>query len=91
MSVEHDPAAHRFTLAASGGTAVLAYAPAGPDLLDLYSTFVPSADRGRGIASRLVEAAVAYARAEGKRIIPSCWYVAVWVRRHPEHADLVAS
>lgn len=91
MSVRHDPASQRFTIAASGGTAVLAYAPAGSDLLELYSTFVPPADRGRGLASRLVEAAVAHARAEGLRIIPSCWYVAQWIRRHPEHADLVAS
>jgi len=90
MSVEHDPAAHRFTLAASTGTAVLAYAPAGAKVLELYSTYVPPGDRGRGIAARLVQAAVAYARAEGCRIVPSCWYVAQWLRHHPEHADLVA-
>jgi predicted GNAT family acetyltransferase len=90
MSVEHDLVSHRFTVAASSGTAVLAYTPAGPDLLELYSTYVPPADRGRGIAARLVQAAVAYARAEGFRIIPSCWYVAQWIRHHPEHADLVA-
>jgi predicted GNAT family acetyltransferase len=91
MSVEHDVAARRFTVAASGGTAVLAYAPAGADTLELYSTYVPPADRGRGIAARLVTAALQYARAEGFRIIPSCWYVAQWLRHHPEHADLVAS
>jgi predicted GNAT family acetyltransferase len=70
---------------------VLSYAPAGADLLDLYSTYVPPADRGRGVAGRLVQAAVAHARAEGLRIIPSCWYVAQWLRQHPEHADLVAT
>jgi len=90
MTVEHDTASRRFTLAASTGTAVLAYAPAGPDLLELYSTFVPPGDRGRGLAAQLVRAAVDYARAEGFRIIPSCWYVAQWIRQHPEHADLVA-
>ena len=91
MSVEHDLVARRFTVAADGGTAVLAYAPAGSGLVELYSTYVPPAGRGRGIAAQLVEAAVAYARAEDLRIIPSCWYVAQWLRRHPEHADLVAS
>ena len=90
MSVEHDLVSHRFTVAGSGGTAVLAYTPAGSGLVELYSTFVPPADRGRGVAARLVEAAVQYARAEGLRIIPSCWYVAQWLRHHPEHADLVA-
>jgi predicted GNAT family acetyltransferase len=89
MSVEHDLASRRFTVAATGGTAVLDYAPAGTGLVELYSTYVPPADRGRGIAARLVQAAVEYARAEGLRIIPSCWYVAQWMRDHPEHADLV--
>ena len=91
MSVEHDRVSRRFTLAASSGTAVLAYAPAGSDLLELYSTYVPPADRGRGIAARLVQAAVDYARNERLRIVPTCWYVAQWLRHHPEHADLVAS
>lgn len=91
MSVEHDPVSRRFTLAVTGGTAALAYASAGSGLVELYSTYVPPADRGQGIAARLVQAAVEYARAEGLRIIPSCWYVAQWIRHHPEHADLVAS
>lgn len=91
MSVEHDPVSRRFTLAASSGTAVLSYAAAGTKLLELYSTYVPPADRGRGHAARLVQAAVEYARAEGYRIIPTCWYVAQWLRHHPEHADLLAS
>ena len=43
MSVEHDLVARRFTLAADGGTAVLAYAPAGSGLVELYSTYVPPA------------------------------------------------
>jgi predicted GNAT family acetyltransferase len=90
MTVEHDPAARRFTVAGTSGTAVLSYAAAGSDVLELYSTYVPPGDRGHGIAARLVQAAVEYARTEGLRIIPTCWYVAVWLRRHPEHADLVA-
>jgi predicted GNAT family acetyltransferase len=91
MSVEHDRESHRFTLSVSSGTAVLAYAPAGPGVLELYRTFVPPADRGNGVAARLVEAALGYARREGLRIIPSCWYVAHWIRQHPEHADLLSA
>jgi len=91
MSIHHDLETHRFTLTVASGTAVLAYTPAGADVLELYSTFVPPGDRGRGIAARLVEAAVGYARAEGFRLIPTCWYVARWMREHPEHADLLSS
>jgi uncharacterized protein len=90
MSVSHDREGHRFTAKVSSGTAVLAYTPAGPGVLELYSTYVPAADRGRGVAGLLVEAAVGYARSEGLRIIPSCWYVAQWIQQHPEHADLLS-
>jgi predicted GNAT family acetyltransferase len=91
MSVEHDRQAHRFVVSVASGTAVLAYTPASPGVLELYSTYVPAADRGKGVAGRLVEAAVGYARSEGLRIIPSCWYVARWIQQHPEHADLLSA
>jgi uncharacterized protein len=89
--VEHDPATHRFQARVSSGTAVLSYAPVSPGLLELYSTYVPAADRGHGIGGRLVESAVAYAREQGMRIIPTCWYVGQWIREHPEHSDLVVA
>jgi predicted GNAT family acetyltransferase len=91
MSVHHDPAARRFTVAVPSGTAELAYALAGPGVLDYHHTYVPLEDRGRGVADRLAQAAVDYARAQGLRIIPSCSYVAEWLRQHPEHADLVSA
>jgi predicted GNAT family acetyltransferase len=91
MPVEHDSIAHRFSLAAPSGTARLLYAPSGSGIIEYYSTYVPPADRGQGLAGQLVEAAVKYARAEGLRIIPSCWYVAQWLREHPEHADLIVA
>jgi predicted GNAT family acetyltransferase len=91
MRIEHDTQAARFLAHLPAGTAILAYAPAGDKVLDLYSTFVPAGARGQGVAAALVEAAVSYARAGGYRIIPSCWYVAVWMQRHPEYSDLLAA
>ena len=90
MQIEHDTHSHRFTAQLASGTAMLSYAPAGSDVLDLFSTYVPPADRGRNVAAQLVEAALSYARTEGFRVIPTCWYVDLWIRRHPEYADLLA-
>ncbi len=90
MQIEHDVRTHRFTAELSSGTASLSYAPAGNEVLDLFSTYVPPADRGRNVAAQLVEAALGYARTHGFRVIPTCWYVDLWIRRHPEHADLLA-
>jgi predicted GNAT family acetyltransferase len=89
MQVEHDTATQRFLAQTSSGTAVLAYRTRGREGLELYSTFVPEQDREQGIAGRLVETALEYARERNMRIIPSCPYVAWWLRQHPEHAELV--
>jgi predicted GNAT family acetyltransferase len=91
MHIEHDMVAHRFLAQGPSGTAILAYAPAGPGLLQFYSTYVPEPDRGRGIGDRLVQAGLGYAREQGMRVIPTCWFVAQWIREHPENADLLAT
>jgi predicted GNAT family acetyltransferase len=91
MEIHHDVGGHRFVARLPGGDAVLAYTPAGPGLLDFYSTFVPASERGRGVAAKLVRAGTAYARAEGFRVVPSCWYVQRWLDAHPAERDLIAS
>jgi len=45
--------------------------------------------RGTGAAGRLMDEIVTTVRAEGGRIIPVCGYAVAWMRRHPEHADLL--
>lgn len=52
-------------------------------------TEVPSSLEGRGVGSRLVKAALDHVRAAGAGVIPSCPFVAAYLRRHPEEADLV--
>ena len=91
MDIRHDEIAHRFLGDTPSGAAVLAYAPAGDGRVELYSTYVPPAERGRGLGGQLVQAAVSFARERGLQIIPTCWYVAEWLGTHPEHRDLVAS
>ena len=89
MQVEHDKDTHRFLAQTRSGTAVLKYREKGSGALELYSTFVPEQDREQGIAGRLVEAALGYAREQGARVIPTCPYITRWLREHPEHAELV--
>ena len=52
----------------------------------LVHTWVPEAHRGRGIAGRLVRAAVQRAAAESLTVEPLCPYVRGWLRAHPEAA-----
>lgn len=52
-------------------------------------TEVDPALEGRGVASRLVKFALAYARREGLRIMPLCPFVAGYMKRNPEYNDLL--
>lgn len=59
-------------------------------VMQLVHTEVPPALEGRGIAARLVQAALAHAQAAGLKVQPRCSYVRVYMRRHPETAALLA-
>jgi predicted GNAT family acetyltransferase len=59
-------------------------------VMHLVHTEVAPALEGRGIAGRLVEAAVEHARALGLKVRPRCSYVRVYMQRHPETQSLLA-
>lgn len=44
--------------------------------VDFYSTLVPTSQRGKGIAAKLVEKAFVWADQQQLRIEASCWYAA---------------
>jgi predicted GNAT family acetyltransferase len=45
--------------------------------------------RGHGIASQLVEGALALIRADGRKVIGACGFVVDYLSKHPEYADMV--
>ncbi|HEU5429062.1 MAG TPA: GNAT family N-acetyltransferase [Actinocrinis sp.] len=53
-----------------------------------YHTEVDDAFAGQGLASRLVQQALTDTRSAGKRIVPVCPYVAAFLKRHEEFADV---
>src|SRR5690606_30636279 len=56
-------------------------------VMHITHTRVPEAIGGRGIAGRLVEAALHHARAEGWKVRLLCDYARGWVARHPGAVD----
>lgn len=88
-TVTHNAAAQRFELTVDGLLCEATYRLK-DGVMWMNHTGVPPALEGRGLASQLVAAAVAHARQHGMKIKPVCSYVAVWMRRHPEAADLLA-
>lgn len=89
ITVVHRPEASRFEAVLDGGLGLCVYRRQG-GLLLLTHTEVPPALQGQGLAGRLVQAALDWARAEGLRVQPRCSYVAAYMRRHPQTQDLLA-
>ena len=89
ITVTHNATASRFEAMVDGHLSIAEYELAG-NRMTMTHTVVPSELRGRGIAEFLVRAALVEARASGRRIVPECSYVAKFIERHQEFADLVA-
>ena len=47
--------------------------------------------QGRGLGAVLVQGALEDVRASGRTVLPQCWYVAQFIREHPEFRDLLAA
>ncbi|MEQ1614563.1 MAG: GNAT family N-acetyltransferase [Hyphomicrobiaceae bacterium] len=72
------------------GEAELTYMRRGPDLVVAHHTFAPPSMRGTGVALALVKQLIADARTQGFKILPTCSYIAVQAKRHPEWADVIS-
>jgi uncharacterized protein len=88
IKVRHNAAGCRFEVEVEGWLAVADYRIDGERIVFTH-TFVPPELRGQGIAEKLVRAALEWARAERRRVVPACSYVAAFIRRTPELQDLV--
>lgn len=82
---------HRYELVEDDGTVLgfTEYRPLG-DALELPHTVIDPTQRGKGLGAELVAGALDDLRSHGRRIVPTCWYVAEFVHRNPAYADLLA-
>jgi uncharacterized protein len=89
IKVEHNSAAQRYQAQIGRDLAVAEYRRSG-DTITFTHTEVPPALRGRGIAGKLVQAALEDAQAQHLSVVPLCSFVATYIRRHPEYLALAA-
>lgn len=86
--VERADADHRYEILVDGRRAGLtAYRDLGVQRV-FYHTEIDEAFAGQGLAPQLVRQALADVRASGMRIVPVCPYVAKFLKRHDEFADI---
>ncbi|MBQ1070335.1 GNAT family N-acetyltransferase [Micromonospora sp. D75] len=90
FQVEDNPAKRRFEILVDDALAGFAAYTPGDGVLVFTHTEVDDRFQGQGVGAALVRGALDEVRARGGRIVPSCPFVAAFVKRHPEFADLVA-
>jgi uncharacterized protein len=92
MVVAHEEQGHRgaFIIERDGKRlAELTYTVAGSRVI-LDHTSVDDSLRGQGAGRQLVEKAVAWARAENRKLMPLCAYAKSVFDRTPEYRDVLA-
>lgn len=85
MSVQQHAAQHQFT----DGQAVLDYRMPSANVIEFTHTFVPEDRRGQGVGEGLAKAGLDYARQHQLQVIPTCPFVADYLEKHSEYADLI--
>lgn len=87
--VRDNTALNRYELDIDGAIAFANYRrTATADIITHTET--PRALRGRGIASDLIEGALALIRADGRKVIAGCSFVVDYLEKHGGAADLIA-
>ncbi|RSS32702.1 GNAT family N-acetyltransferase [Streptomyces sp. WAC08241] len=79
---------HRYEILVDGERAGLTAYRDRDDRRVFFHTEVDDAYAGQGLAAILVERALADVRASGLRIVPVCPYVAKFLKKHEEFADI---
>jgi uncharacterized protein len=88
--VINNPHRHRFETTVDGHVAVLNYKQDGKCITFIH-TEVPQELAGRGVGSALAKAGLKYAREQGLQVIPKCEFVANYIEKHSEFANLLGS
>ena len=87
IQIVHNPGENRFETIIDGKLCKLDYLQSGDNFVITHVGVHPSL-RGQGVAGKIVEAGLGYARENSLRVVPMCSYAAAYIRRHPEHAKL---
>ncbi|GAC1360677.1 MAG: GNAT family N-acetyltransferase [Herpetosiphon sp.] len=87
-TVTHNEGGQRYEVTIGHDIAVLEYQLASHEIT-LTHTEVPQVLEGRGIAAKLVKAALEEAQSQGRNVIPRCPFVASYIHRHADYQSLV--
>ena len=89
--VRKNDAAGRYELFVDGVLAGVADYTERGDVLEFPHTEIDPQRRGQGLGAVLVQGALDDVRPTGRKVVPSCWYVAQWIDENPSYREMLAS
>ena len=89
LEVTHNEAEHTFEVWIEGHRSKLDYIQEGKNFVITHVGVYPEF-RGQGVAGKIVDAALQYARQHSLRVIPMCSYAAAYIRRNPVYMELTS-
>lgn len=87
-AIKNNDVASRFETTVDGQTGYVEYRRTA-DTIELVHTIVPPPIEGRGIGTALAEYALAFARTNSLKVIPTCGFIKAHIASHPDQADVV--
>lgn len=87
LEVTHNKANHAFEVWIDGQLSKLDYLEDAKNFVITHVGVYPE-HRGQGVAGKIVEAGLQYARQNSLRVVPMCSYAAAYIRRNPRHMEL---
>lgn len=87
-NIRHNEAADRFEYESEGVIAYIQY-DLFDKVMDLTHTIVPGSLEGRGLGGMLVKHALEYARENGYKVKPTCWFVDKFIKKFKGYEDLL--
>ena len=88
LEVIHNAAENRFEAWIDGHLSKLDYMMDDSTIVMTHVGVHPEY-RGKGVAGRITQVALEYAKEKSLRVIPMCPYVAAYIRRNPQYMDLI--
>lgn len=87
LEITNNPGENRFEVWIDGQLSKLDYIEDG-DTIVMTHVGVHPEHRGGGVAGRITQVAMEYAKQRNLRVIPMCSYVASYIRRNPQYIEL---
>jgi uncharacterized protein len=89
LEIIHNAAENRFETWIDGQLSKLDYMLDGDTIVMTHVGVYPEY-RGQGVAGKLTQVALEYAKENSLRVIPMCPYIAAYIRRNPQYIELTS-